>query len=62
MYALISNMYDNRKPGFGNARAIRNLFSQTIQNLSMRVAETPEAERTEDSFRLILPEDFPQNP
>ena len=60
MYACIGHMYDTRQPGFGNARAIRNLFSQTIQNLSMRVAAMPEAERTEESFRLILPEDFPK--
>ena len=60
MYERIRHMYDTKQRNFGNARAIRNLFSQTIQNLSMRVSEIPEAERTEESFRLILPEDFPE--
>ncbi|MBQ7443976.1 MAG: AAA family ATPase [Bacteroidaceae bacterium] len=59
MYTCIRNMYDHRQSNFGNARAIRNLFAQTIQNLSVRVAEMPEHERNADAFRIIRPEDFP---
>ena len=60
MYERINHMYEHKQRNFGNARAIRNLFSQTIQNLSMRVSEIPESARTEESFSLIMPEDFPK--
>jgi SpoVK/Ycf46/Vps4 family AAA+-type ATPase len=59
MYQAITNMYDNKDANFGNARAIRNFFSQTIQNLSMRVSELPENERTSQAFQVIEATDIP---
>ena len=35
--------------------------AQTIQNLSMRVSEMPEEQRTADAFMLIEAEDIPSN-
>ena len=54
----IMEMYQNRAQNFGNAREIRNLFSSTIQQLSIRVSELSEEERTSESFQLILPQDI----
>ncbi|MBO4906125.1 MAG: AAA family ATPase [Bacteroidaceae bacterium] len=59
-YQRIFEMYSHKDNNFGNARAIRNFFSQTIQNLSMRVNEMPEELRTADTFTLIDAADIPQ--
>lgn len=58
LYQRIADMHATKGRNFGNARAVRNLFSETIQNLSFRVSAIPEEQRTAESFRLILPEDL----
>lgn len=54
----IMQMYQNRGQNFGNAREIRNMFSRTIQHLSVRVSEMPPSSRTPDSYNTIMPEDI----
>jgi len=43
---------------FGNAREMRNMLDDTIQQLSMRVSEMPPEEVTQETYQLILPTDI----
>ena len=44
---------------FGNARFVRNLYEQTIQNQFLRVSQIENVD--EDALCEIAPEDLPQN-
>jgi len=56
---VIYKMVMTKDATFGNAREMRKLLDQTIQQLSERVSKLPAEERTKDSYQLILPEDIP---
>lgn len=55
----ITLMYEKRDKNFANAREIRKMFEETTGKLSDRIAKTDEAERTNELFTTIQPEDIP---
>ena len=55
---VICNMLMEKKEGFGNAREMRNMLDATIQQLSLRVSQLPEDQKTKEAYQLILPEDI----
>lgn len=55
---LIFNKVVNKTESFGNAREMRNLLDATIQQLSIRVSGLPQSQITEETYRLITPEDI----
>ncbi len=55
---VIFKMVMSKDSSFGNAREMRNLLDQTIQQLSMRVSQLPPDQVTRESYQLILPEDI----
>ncbi|MBP5340213.1 MAG: AAA family ATPase [Prevotella sp.] len=55
---IIADIVANKDRNFGNAREMRNLLDNTIQQLSVRVSQLPEDQVTKDSYQLILPEDI----
>ena len=55
---VIFKMVMAKDASFGNAREMRNLLDQTIQQLSMRVSQMPPEEVTMETYQLILPEDI----
>jgi len=44
---------------FGNAREMRNMLDQTVQNLSVRVSRLPAEQLTKEAFQTITPDDVP---
>jgi len=58
LYDLICKMVLNKDKNFGNAREMRNLLDETIQQLSMRVSMLPQDQVTKETYQLILPEDI----
>ena len=57
---MICKMLLRKDENFGNAREMRNLLDQTIQQLSQRVAQLPPESVTKETYQLILPEDVPE--
>jgi len=55
-----SDLYKNRDKKFGNARIVRNILEAAKQKLLLRVADIPQAERTEEKLSLITVEDINQ--
>ncbi len=55
---LICRKVINKSNSFGNAREMRNMLDATIQQLSMRVSNMPQADVTQETYQLILPEDI----
>ncbi len=55
---LICRKVLNKSNSFGNAREMRNMLDNTIQQLSMRVSSLPQADITQETYQLILPEDI----
>ena len=55
---VIFKMVMSKNPNFGNAREMRNLLDQTIQQLSMRVSQMPPDQVTKETYQIILPEDI----
>ncbi len=55
---VIYKMVSNKNENFGNAREMRNLLDETIQQLSVRVSQLPPDQVTKESYQLILPEDI----
>ena len=55
---VICKMVVRKDSTFGNAREMRNLLDNTIQQLSIRVSQMPADQVTKDTFQLILPEDI----
>lgn len=53
----ITLLYRNRDKTFGNARLMRNIFSDAKMHLGKRYLRLPEEERTKDSLSLITEED-----
>ena len=55
---VIYKMLMNKDASFGNAREMRNLLDDTIQQLSMRVSQMPPDQVTKETYQIILPEDI----
>ena len=55
---VIYKMVINKDASFGNAREMRNLLDQTIQQLSIRVSKLPPDQVTKETYQIILPEDI----
>ena len=57
---VIYKMVVTKDPSFGNAREMRNLLDQTIQQLSLRVSQMSPDQISKDTYQIILPEDIPE--
>ncbi|WP_044110657.1 AAA family ATPase [Xylanibacter brevis] len=55
---IISRMVMSKDETFGNAREMRNMLDETIQQLSMRVSQMSPEQITKETYQLILPEDI----
>ena len=55
--SYIKNISENRYEGFGNAREIRKVISETLKNQKLRLADVQKSERSEDMKRLIIEKD-----
>ena len=55
---VINQMLEVKDETFGNAREIRNLLDETVQQLSIRVSSMPPETVTKETYQLILPEDI----
>ena len=55
---VIFKMVMAKDASFGNAREMRNLLDQTVQQLSMRVSQLPPDQVTRETYQIILPEDI----
>ena len=55
---VIYKMVMTKDASFGNAREMRNLLDQTIQQLSLRVSQLPPDQVTKETYQIILPEDI----
>ncbi len=55
---VINQMLEVKDDTFGNAREIRNLLDETIQQLSIRVSNMPPETVTKETYQIIQPEDF----
>ena len=55
---VINQMLEVKDETFGNAREIRNLLDETVQQLSIRVSNMPPETVTKETYQLILPEDI----
>ncbi len=55
---VIYKMVSKKDENFGNAREMRNLLDETIQQLSVRVSQLPPDQLTKETYQLILPEDI----
>lgn len=55
---LICRKVVSKSSSFGNAREMRNMLDETIQQLSVRVSGMPQSEVTQETYQMILPEDI----
>ena len=55
---VICKMVMTKNSSFGNAREMRNMLDETIQQLSMRVSQLPPDQVTKETYQEILPEDI----
>ena len=55
---VIYKMVVTKDASFGNAREMRNLLDQTVQQLSQRVSQMPPDQITKETYQVILPEDI----
>jgi SpoVK/Ycf46/Vps4 family AAA+-type ATPase len=55
---LICRIVGSKKNSFGNAREMRNMLDQTIQQLSMRVSQMDPSMITPETYQMIMPEDI----
>ena len=55
---LICRKVVSKSDSFGNAREMRNMLDETIQQLSVRVSAMPQNEVTQETYQMILPEDI----
>ncbi len=55
---LICRIVGSKKDSFGNAREMRNMLDQTIQQLSMRVSQMDPSMITPETYQMIMPEDI----
>jgi len=55
-----NDLYKTRDKKFGNARIVRNLVESAKQKHMLRVADIPQAERTEEKLNTIILDDVKQ--
>ena len=55
---VIFRMVMAKDASFGNAREMRNLLDETVQQLSVRVSQLPPDQVTKETYQVILPEDI----
>ena len=55
---LICRKVVSKSDSFGNAREMRNMLDETIQQLSVRVSAMPQNEITQETYQMIMPEDI----
>ena len=55
---VIFKMVMSKDASFGNAREMRNLLDQTVQQLSLRVSQLSPEQVTKETYQVILPEDI----
>jgi stage V sporulation protein K len=55
---VIYKMVMTKSASFGNAREMRNMLDETIQQLSQRVSQLPPDQVTKETYQIILPEDI----
>ena len=55
---LICRKVVSKSDSFGNAREMRNMLDETIQQLSVRVSGMKQNEITQETYQMILPEDI----
>ena len=55
---LICRKVVSKSGSFGNAREMRNMLDETIQQLSVRVSGMKQNEITQETYQMILPEDI----
>ena len=55
---VIYKMVVTKDQSFGNAREMRNLLDQTVQQLSMRVSQMDPSQVTKETYQMILPDDI----
>ena len=55
---VIQKMLLMKDESFGNAREIRNMLNDIIQQLSIRISQMPSDQVTKEVYQLILPEDI----
>ena len=58
---VICRIVVSKSESFGNAREMRNMLDQTIQQLSMRVSQMNQSEVTPETYQMIMPEDINEN-
>ncbi len=56
---VICKMIMLKDDTFGNAREMRNLLDETVQQLSVRVSKLPPDQVTKETYQIIEPEDIP---
>jgi AAA+ superfamily predicted ATPase len=56
---IFSRKFAQREGGFGNARFVRNIFEETVQNQAMRLS-SGEREATKDALMALEGEDIPK--
>ena len=57
---VIYKLVMSKDASFGNAREMRNLLDQTIQQLSLRVSQLSPESITKETYQVIQPEDIPE--
>ena len=55
---VICKMVMTKTDSFGNAREMRNLLDETIQQLSVRVSQMDPSQITKDTYQVIMPGDI----
>ena len=55
---LICRKVVSKSDSFGNAREMRNMLDETIQQLSVRVSGMSPQEVTQETYQMIMPEDI----
>ena len=55
---MMSSVIEHKDENFGNARFVRNLFEESIQNQATRLSS--QSNITEDVLSLLKAEDFPK--
>ena len=55
---VIYKMLVTKDESFGNAREMRNLLDQTVQQLSIRVSQMDPSQVTKETYQMILPDDI----
>ncbi len=59
LHSILFKAYSSRGPGFGNARFVRNLFEEAMQNQAMRLSQM-EGDPSKDTLMAIEPNDLPE--